>query len=136
MGLTVCPITPVLAELSKEMPLVACMPTAKGSFPTFEKNSFDKIVEAGGVTLSTAAPADSMPTVSLPSSWDDIDVGKLVLARDKPQVGWWEWALIGGLSPITNPGDRREREIAIREKSHSYFVRKRSDLELAPFVRN
>ena len=62
----------------------------KGFVPNIRKNLFDKIIEAGGITLPTAASADSMPAVSLPSSWEDIDVGKLVLARDRPQDGWWE----------------------------------------------
>jgi hypothetical protein len=90
MGLTVCPITPTLAELSKKLPAGRVYANGKGFVPNIRKNLFDKIIEAGGISLPPAAPTDSMPAVSLPSSWDDIDVGKLVLARERPEDGWWE----------------------------------------------
>jgi hypothetical protein len=88
MGLAVCPITPSLADLS--MPAGRVYANGKGFVPNIRKNLFDKIVEAGAIKLPTLAPPHSLPAVSLPSGWDDIDVGKLVLARDKPEDGWWE----------------------------------------------
>jgi hypothetical protein len=90
MGLAVCPITPALADLSKKLPSGRVYANGKGFVPNIRKNLFDKIIEAGGITLPPAAPTDSMPAVSLPTCWQDIDVGKLVLARDRPQDGWWE----------------------------------------------
>ena len=30
------------------------------------------------------------PAPGLPATWDDIDVGHLVIARDEPNAGWWE----------------------------------------------
>jgi hypothetical protein len=90
MGLTVCAITPALADLSKKLPAGRVYANGKGFVPNIRKNLFDKIVEAGGITLPPLAPPHSMPAVSLPSGWHDIDVGKLVLARDKPEDGWWE----------------------------------------------
>ena len=62
--------------------------------PNIRRNLFDKLVEAAAITIETAAPTSSTLTTSLPSSWDDIDVGKLVLAQDKPSDGWWEAVVI------------------------------------------
>src|SRR5215204_4153559 len=88
MGLTVCPVTADLAELSKKLPGGRIYANDKGFVPNIRKNLFDKIVEAGGVTLPTAAPTNSIPPPSLPSSWDDIDVGKIVLACGPPYFLW------------------------------------------------
>ena len=81
MGLTVCPITPAVAELSKKLPGGRIYANGKGFVPNIRKNLFEKIVGAAGVTLPPAAPTNLTPPTSLPSSWDDIDVGKIVLAR-------------------------------------------------------
>ena len=90
MGLTVCPITTELVELSKKLPGGRVYANGKGFVPNIRKNLFDKIVEAAGITIQAAPPTNTTPATSLPSSWDDIDVGKIVLARDRPQDGWWE----------------------------------------------
>jgi hypothetical protein len=90
MGLTVCPVTDELAELSKKLPAGRVYANGKGFVPNIRKNLFDKLVEAARLTLPVATAPNSLPAVSLPTSWDDIDVGKLVLARDRPQDGWWE----------------------------------------------
>ena len=90
MGLTVCPVTAELAELSKKLPAGRVYANGKGFVPNIRKNLFDKIVEASGITVPVATAPNSLPAVSLPTSWDDIDVRKLVLARDKPEDGWWE----------------------------------------------
>ena len=34
------------------------------------------------------------PAPGLPATWDDIDVGHLVIARDEPNAGWWEAIVI------------------------------------------
>jgi hypothetical protein len=34
--------------------------------------------------------ADPAPPPGLPATWDDIDVGDLVIAWDEPNAGWWE----------------------------------------------
>jgi hypothetical protein len=94
MGLTVCPITTELAELSKKLPGGRVYANGKGFIPNIRKNLFDKILEVAGITIPTAAPTNSTPATSLPSSWDDVDVGKLVLAQDKPSDGWWEAIVI------------------------------------------
>ena len=94
MGLVVCPITPALAELSKKLPGGRIYASGAGFVPSIKKNLFDKIVEAGGITIPTAPPTNSTPATLLPSSWSDVDVGKLVLAQDKPSDGWWEAIVI------------------------------------------
>jgi hypothetical protein len=33
--------------------------------------------------------ADPAPAPGLPATWDDIDVGHLVIARDELAAGWW-----------------------------------------------
>jgi hypothetical protein len=90
MGLAVCAITPAVADLSKKLPAGRVYANGKGFVPNIRKNLFDKLVEASGLTLPVATAPNALPAVSLPTSWDDIDVGKLVLARDKPEDGWWE----------------------------------------------
>jgi hypothetical protein len=94
MGLTVCPITTELVEMSKKLPGGRIYSSGAGFVPHIKKNLFDKLVEAAGITISIAAPTNSMPATSLPSGWDDIDVGKLVLAQDNPTDGWWEAVVI------------------------------------------
>ena len=96
MGLTVCPVTPALVELSKKLPGGRVYASGSGFIPNIKRPLFDKIVEASGITLPSAHPANSTtPSPTLPSSWDDIDVGKLVLIRDEPENGWWEAIVVG-----------------------------------------
>jgi hypothetical protein len=38
--------------------------------------------------------ADPAPAPGLPATWDDIDVGHMVIARDEPAFGWWEAIVI------------------------------------------
>jgi hypothetical protein len=94
MGLTVCPVTTELVELSKKLPGGRVYANGKGFIPNIRKNLFDKILEVAGINVQAAPPTNSTPATSLPSSWDDIDVGKLVLAQDKPTDGWWEAVVI------------------------------------------
>ena len=62
--------------------------SGEGFVPYIRPNQFDKLISVLGVAEPKAP--ESKPQTTLPSSWDSIDVGHLVLGQaDSAENGWW-----------------------------------------------
>ena len=101
MNLAVCKADgEVLTELAKKLPPGRLYSTGRGSVPSVGQSLYGRIVEqlrlAGqavpdepnqpnGEQSSTTQAAPGLPT-----SWDDIAVGHLVIAQQSAIAGWWE----------------------------------------------
>jgi hypothetical protein len=97
MNLTVCNADgAALADLAKKLPIGRLYATGRGFVPSVGRSLYGKIIEqlqlAGQPVPRDAdqSPADQ-PAPGLPTTWDDIAVGHLVIARDhSTSNGWWE----------------------------------------------
>ncbi len=89
-----------MAELAKKLPTGRLYSTGRGFVPSVGQSLYGKLVEqlklAGqpvpndaeqpkGDQSGTAEAASDLPT-----SWDDIAVGHLVIAHQSAIAGWWE----------------------------------------------
>ena len=69
--------------------------TGRGFVPPIRRNLYDQLVEqfklAGQPVpqMSDQAQAEQ-PAQDLPSTWNDIAVGHLVIAHESATPGWWE----------------------------------------------
>jgi hypothetical protein len=89
-----------LAELAKKLPPGRLYSTGRGFVPSVGRSLYDRIVEqlklAGQPVPDEAdQPKDDRPGAAqaapgLPSSWDDVAVGHLVIAQESLDDGWWE----------------------------------------------
>ena len=62
--------------------------SGEGFVPYIRPNQFDKLISVLGVAEPKAP--ESKPPTTLPSSWDSIGVGHLVLGQaDSAENGWW-----------------------------------------------
>jgi hypothetical protein len=108
MGLTVCPITPNLADISERLPAGRIYASGHGFVPNVRRDLYSKLVEVAETAAKGAAgnggdkptgqAADTTSAApplaqGYPRDWDDISVGHLVLAPDGA-VGWWEAIVI------------------------------------------
>ena len=71
---------PELTDLAAQLPAGRIYASGHGFVPPVRPNIYDRLSEL----------ADPKPAPGLPGSWDDIDVGHLVLAKETPGEGWWE----------------------------------------------
>jgi hypothetical protein len=98
MGLTVCLVTPNLTELAKKLPGGRVYANGKGFVPNIRKNLFAKLIEAAGIDevslRQPESPTSELAEASPALNWDEIDVGKLVLAHASPTDGWWEAVVV------------------------------------------
>jgi hypothetical protein len=85
-----------LTELARKLPNGRLYATGRGFVPSVGRSLYGKIIEqlqlAGQPVPRDAdqSPADQ-PAPGLPTTWDDIAVGHLVIARDhSTSNGWWE----------------------------------------------
>jgi hypothetical protein len=101
MNLTVCKAeSPDVAELAKKLPTGRLYSTGRGFVPVVGQSLYGKLVEqlklAGQpVPGETEQPngkesAAAQAAPGLPTSWDDIAVGHLVIAHESAIAGWWE----------------------------------------------
>ncbi len=101
MNLTVCKADgEAVAELAKKLPPGRLYSTGRGSVPSVGQSLYGKLVEqlrlAGQAVPNEAdqpngeqsGTAEAAP--GLPTSWDDIAVGHLVIAQEALDDGWWE----------------------------------------------
>ena len=84
-----------LAELAEKLPTGRLYATGRGFVPPVRRNLYDMIVEqlklAGQPVPREAEQANAeQPVAGLPTSWDDIAVGHLVIAHESAIEGWWE----------------------------------------------
>jgi hypothetical protein len=96
MNLTVCKADGVaLAELAKKLPIGRLYATGRGFVPPVGRSLYGTIIEqlqlAGQPVPKEPDPGNGEQAApGLPTSWDDIRVGHLVIAHEGAKEGWWE----------------------------------------------
>src|SRR5450830_1295052 len=89
--------SPELAEFSAQLPVGKIYASGHGFVPQVRTAIYDRLLEF----------ADLAPVPGLPATWDDIDVGHLVIARDDLAAGWWEAIVVardGDMLTVKWPG--------------------------------
>jgi hypothetical protein len=76
--------SPDLAQFAAQLPVGKIYASGHGFVPQVRTAIYDRLVQF----------ADPAPAPGLPATWDDIDVGHLVIARDELAAGWWEAVVI------------------------------------------
>jgi hypothetical protein len=96
MGFKVYEATPPdVAEAAKKLPLGRLYANGRGFVPNIRQSLYSDIVVALGLepqaALSKNGNKDSLPAArGLPSSWNEIGAGHLVIAQESLEYGWWE----------------------------------------------
>ena len=72
--------SPELAQFAAQLPVGKIYASGHGFVPQVRTAIYDRLSQF----------ADPAPAPGLPATWDDIDVGHLVIARDELAAGWWE----------------------------------------------
>ena len=76
--------SPELTQFAAQLPVGKIYASGHGFVPPIRAAIYDRLLQF----------ADPAPAPGLPTTWDDIDVGHLVIARDEPAFGWWEAIVI------------------------------------------
>jgi hypothetical protein len=84
-----------LAEIAKKLPTGRLYANGRAFVPPVRKDYYVKILEqlqlAGqAVPAASDRSVDGQPAPELPVTWDDIEVGHLVIAHEGAWEGWWE----------------------------------------------
>jgi hypothetical protein len=96
MGFKVYEATPPdVAEAAKKLPLGRLYANGRGFVPNIRQSLYSDLVVAlaleGQAALSKNGNKDSLPAArGLPSSWNEIGAGHLVIAQESLEYGWWE----------------------------------------------
>jgi hypothetical protein len=96
MGLKVYEASPPeVAELAKKLPVGRLYANGRGFVPNIRQSLYSDLVVAlaleGQAALSKNGDKDSLPAArGLPSSWNEIGAGHLVIAQESLEYGWWE----------------------------------------------
>ena len=101
MGLSVCTAESAdVAELAKKLPTGRLYSTGRGFVPSVGQSLYGKLVEQLKLTGQPVPGEADQPNgeqsgtaqtaPGLPTSWDDIAVGHLVIAHETAIAGWWE----------------------------------------------
>src|ERR1019366_240780 len=75
---------PELAQFAAQLPVGKIYASGHGFVPQVRTAIYDRLLQF----------ADPAPAPGLPATWDDSDVGHMVIARDEPAFGWWEAIVI------------------------------------------
>jgi hypothetical protein len=86
---------PEIAELAKKLPLGRLYANGRGFVPNIRQSLYSDLVVALGLepqaALSKNGDKDGLPAArGLPSSWNEIAAGHLVIAQESLEYGWWE----------------------------------------------
>ena len=76
--------SPELTQFAAQLAVGKIYASGHGFVPLVRTAIYDRLVQF----------ADPAPAPGLPATWDDIDVGHLVIARDDLAAGWWEAIVI------------------------------------------
>src|SRR5450759_4762791 len=76
--------SPELTQFAAQLPVGKIYASGHGFVPQVRTDIYERLVQF----------ADPAPAPGLPATWDDIDVGHMVIARDEPAFGWWEAIVI------------------------------------------
>jgi hypothetical protein len=96
MGLKVYEASPPeIADLAKKLPLGRLYANGRGFVPNIRQSLYSDLVVALGLepqaALSKNGDNDRLPAArGLPSSWNEIAAGHLVIAQESLEYGWWE----------------------------------------------
>src|SRR6266404_5251649 len=96
MGFKVYEATaPDVAEYAKKLPIGRLYANGRGFVPNIRQSLYSDLVVALGLepqaALSKNGDKDSLPAArGLPSSWNEIAAGHLVIAQESLEYGWWE----------------------------------------------
>ena len=102
MGLKVYKATsPDVAEVAKKLPIGRLYANGRGFVPNIRQSLYsDLVVTLAGepqAALSKNGDNDGLPAArGLPSSWNDIAAGHLVIAQESLEYGWWEAIVLEG----------------------------------------
>jgi len=69
-----------LTDLAGQLPVGRIYASGQGFVPAIRPSLYDQLTDL----------ADPKPAAALPTSWDEVDVGHLVLVKEGPGDGWWE----------------------------------------------
>jgi hypothetical protein len=106
--------TPEGAEAAKDLSRGRVYANGRGFVPFIKRDVYDRLLQAAGT---------GEPPPGLPRTWDDVDVGHLVIAHEGPTDGWWE-------AIVT---DRKDDVVTLRWRDYPKqpkIVRHRSTLAL------
>jgi hypothetical protein len=129
MGLKVYEASPPeIAELAKKLPLGRLYANGRGFVPNIRQSLYSDLVVALGLepqaALSKNGDKDSLPPArGLPSSWDEVATGHLVIAQESLEYGWWEAIVL----------DRNGDTFTLQYRDYPHlpkFVRHRSGVAL------
>jgi hypothetical protein len=129
MGLKVYEATAEeVAELAKKLPLGRLYANGRGFVPNIRQLLYSDLVVAlaleGQAALSKNGDNDSLPAArGLPSSWDEIAAGHLVIAQESLEYGWWEAIVL----------ERKGDSFTLQYRDYPHlpkFVRHRSGIAL------
>jgi hypothetical protein len=96
MNLAVCKAAgEALADMAKKLPVGRLYATGRAVVPTVRRTLYEKIAEqfrlAGQqVPDETVQSSGDEAAPGLPSNWDDVAIGNLVIAQESRVTGWWE----------------------------------------------
>ena len=76
--------SPELTQFATQLPIGKIYASGHGFVPLVRAAIYDRLLQF----------ADPAPPPGLPATWDDIDIGHLVIARDEVAEGWWEAVVI------------------------------------------
>jgi hypothetical protein len=79
------------SEIAAKLPVGRLYANGKGFVPYIRRDLFAKlstVLGSGGRPTKVGEELASAP--GLPKTWDDIAAGKMVLAHESPDDGWWE----------------------------------------------
>jgi hypothetical protein len=76
--------SPDLTQFAVQLPVGKIYASGHGFVPQVRTAIYHRLAQF----------ADPAPAPGLPATWDDIDVGHLVIARDELAAGWWEAIVI------------------------------------------
>jgi hypothetical protein len=119
---------PEIAELAKKLPLGRLYANGRGFVPNIRQSLYSDLVVALGLepqaALSKNGDKDGLPAArGLPSSWNEIAAGHLVIAQESLEYGWWEAIVL----------DRNGETFTLRYRDYPHlpkFVRHRSGVAL------
>ena len=90
MGLQVCQVQgPQWDELAPKVPTGRLYSSGKAFVPNVRRDLYGKVLAAAGMPDATnptepAGGSSDPPAPGLPNTWDEIDVGHLVIAQESP----------------------------------------------------
>lgn len=143
MAFKVLPVTEAVAPLAAKLPKGRLFSSGKGFVPFVKAETFEALAKCGGLVTPTPPDPSELPSpkpkrgkkaaaeaplepVRRPATWEDVQVGDLVLASEGVAKGWWEVEVLE---------DRGDDQFVVRWwdwPDEAPFPRRRDQLALTP----